>query len=70
LPVDGGVRTNHFGFTITGSSNLMLVVEGATNLGNPAWLPLSTNTLTGGSSFFSDATWTNYHSRYYRLSSP
>jgi len=29
-----------------------------------------TNTLTGGASYFSDAQWTNYPSRFYRFRSP
>jgi hypothetical protein len=68
-----GVRTNKFGFNITGSSNLVLVVEGSTNLVN--WSPVSTNTLntfvgTNGVSYFSDSQWTNYPGRFYRLRSP
>jgi hypothetical protein len=46
------------------------VVEAATNLGNPAWIPMSTNTLTSGSSYFSDPEWTNHPARFYRLRSP
>lgn len=65
-----GVRTNRFGFTITGTSNLVIVVEACTNLADAAWSPLGTNTLTGGSSYFSDPQWTNYPSRFYRLRSP
>jgi hypothetical protein len=65
-----GVRTNQFGFTITGSSNLVIVVEACTNLVNPIWSPVGTNTLTSGSSYFSDPRWTNYPSRFYRLRSP
>jgi hypothetical protein len=65
-----GVLTNAFGFTITGSSNLVIVVEGCTNLANPAWSVVGTNTLTGGSSYFSDPQWMNYPRRFYRLSSP
>ena len=65
-----GARTNHFGFTITGSSNLVIVVEACTNLAHPVWSPVGTNTLTGGSSYFSDPQWTNYPSRFYRLRSP
>ena len=67
-----GVRTNRFGFNITGSSNLVIVVEGCTDLSNPIWTPLGTNTLntfigTNGTSFFSDPQWTNYPGRFYRL---
>ena len=65
-----GVRTNQFGFTITGTSNLVIVVEACTNLANPVWSPVGTNTLTGGSSYFSDPQWTNYPGRFYRLRSP
>jgi hypothetical protein len=70
-----GVRTNRFGFNITGSSNLVIVVEACTNLANADWLPVSTNTLntfigTNGTSYFSDSQWTNYPGRFYRLRSP
>jgi hypothetical protein len=62
-----GVRTNQFGFNITGNSNLGIVVEACTNLANPVWSKVGTNTLTGGSSYFSDPQWTNYSRRFYRL---
>jgi hypothetical protein len=70
-----GVRTNKFGFNITGSSNLVIVVEGCTNLTNPAWNPIGTNTLntiigTNGTSYFSDSQWTNYPGRFYRIRLP
>ena len=65
-----GVRTNRFGFTITGTSNLVIVVEACTSLANPTWYPLATNTLTGGSAYFSDPQWANYPSRFYRLRAP
>jgi hypothetical protein len=65
-----GVRTNRFGFTITGTSGLVIVVEACTNLTNPTWSPVATNTLTDGSSYFSDPQWTNYPARLYRLRSP
>ena len=65
-----GVRTNRFGFNITGTSGLVIVVEACTNFSNPVWQPVQTNTLTGGSSYFSDSKWTNYSSRFYRLRSP
>jgi len=64
-----GVRTNLFGFTITWANNQVVVVEAATNLANPAWTPVGTNTLIGGSSYFSDPQWTNYPARFYRLRS-
>ena len=46
-----GVQANEFGFTITGTSNLVIVVEACTDLANPVWSPLGTNTLIDGSSY-------------------
>jgi hypothetical protein len=40
------------------------------DLANPAWTPVGTNTLTGGSSYFCDSQWTNCPNRFYRLRSP
>jgi hypothetical protein len=65
-----GVWSNQFGFTITGSNSLVIVVEACTNLATPVWFPVATNTLTGGSSYFSDPQWTNSPGRFYRLRSP
>ena len=65
-----GIKSNKFGFNITGSGNLVFVVEACTNFANPIWLPVSTNTLTGGAAYFSDPQWTNYPGRFYRLRSP
>ena len=65
-----GVRTNGFGFIISWATNISVVVEACTNLANPIWSPVGTNTLTGGSSYFSDPQWTNQPSRFYRLRSP
>ena len=70
-----GVLNNQFGFNITGSSNLVIVVEASTDLSNPAWIPVGTNTLstfvgTNGTSYFSDPEWANYLNRFYRFRSP
>ncbi len=65
-----GVRTNQFGFDINWASDLVTVVEACTNLTNPVWTPVGTNTLTDGSSYFSDPEWTNHPVRFYRLRSP
>ncbi len=65
-----GVQNHRFGFTITGTSGLVVVVEACAGLANPAWLPLQTNSLAGGSSYFNDPQWTNYSSRSYRLRMP
>jgi hypothetical protein len=65
-----GVRTNQFGFNIAWASGHTVVVEACTNLANPVWFPVATNTLAGDSSYFSDPQWTNYPARFYRLRSP
>lgn len=67
---DFGVRSNRFGFTISGTSGIVVVVEACTDLANPVWSPLRTNTLTDGPSYFNDPQWTNYPARFYRLRSP
>jgi hypothetical protein len=64
-----GVQNNQFGFNITGTSGLVIVVDTCTNLANPIWTPVATNTLTSGTSYFSDPQWTNYPGRFYRLGS-
>jgi hypothetical protein len=73
VPTSGasfGVRTNQFGFDMTWANGRVIVVEACTNLVNPIWSPVGTNTLTGGASYFSDPQWMNYPGRFYRLRSP
>ena len=65
-----GVRANQFGFTITGTANIPIVVEACVNLAKPVWSPLTNVTLTNGLFYFGDAQWTNYARRYYHLRSP
>jgi hypothetical protein len=65
-----GVGPNGFGFNITGTTNIPIVVDAATNLAAPAWTPLQSCTLTNGSIYFSDPQWTNHPARFYRLRSP
>ena len=65
-----GVGTNGFGFVISGSSNLVVVVEACTNLVSPSWVPIGTNILSDGTSVFADPQWTNNPVRYYRISTP
>jgi hypothetical protein len=65
-----GVRTNQFGFTVAWATNLYVVVEAATDLANPIWSPVQTNTLTSGWFHFSDPMWRNYQTRFYRIRSP
>jgi len=65
-----GVSNNQFGFDITGTTNIPIVVEACTNLVNPAWFPLTNVLLTNGLFHFTDFQWTNYSSRYYTISAP
>jgi len=60
-------QTDGSGFTIYWAANKTVVVEACTNLRNPTWVPVSTNTLVGGSAYFSDPQRTNYPSRFYRV---
>jgi hypothetical protein len=46
------------------------VVEACTDFANPVWTPVGTNTLTRGSSYFSDPQWAEHPARLYRLRSP
>jgi hypothetical protein len=65
-----GVRTNRFGFSITGTTNIPIVVEASTDLATSSWTPLQTCTLTNGLVYFTDPQWTNRPTRFYRLRSP
>jgi hypothetical protein len=62
-----GIQTNGFGFVISWATNQTVVVAACTNLFNPAWQPVQTNTQNGGTSYFSDSQWTNYPVRFYRV---
>ena len=64
-----GVQPGGFGFTISWATNASVVVQAATNLATPVWLPVCTNTLTGGTNYFSDPQWRNYPGRFYRVTS-
>jgi len=66
-----GVTAGQFGFGITGPTNMAIVVEACTNLANPVWLPVVTNTLSAtGTGNFSDPQTGSYRTRYYRFSAP
>jgi hypothetical protein len=74
-----GVQTNQFAFNIIGD-DWPFIVEACTNLVNPTWSPVATNTVMGaisdfnmateGVSYFSDSQGTNYPGRFYRLAMP
>jgi hypothetical protein len=65
-----GLRGNQFGFDITGTSGLVIIVEASDTLSNPQWTPISTNTLAEVPLKFDDAAWRNHQSRLYRFRSP
>ena len=65
-----GVRDDQFSFSIFWATNATVVVEASTSLTNPIWSPVGTNTLTDGTSDFSDPHWAQYPTRFYRLTSP
>jgi len=65
-----GVRDNHFGFNITGTADIPIVIEASSNLAVPSRIPLKTCTLTNGLIYFSDQQWTNYPGRFYLIRSP
>jgi uncharacterized delta-60 repeat protein len=59
-----GIQSNHFAFQVSGPSNQVIVVEASANLRN--WLPLATNTLSGGPLLFSDPSPASLPMRFYR----
>ena len=65
-----GVRADGFGFNIAYPIKQVVVVEAATDLAQPVWLPVGTNTITGGTAHFTDPQWANYLGRFYRLRTP
>jgi hypothetical protein len=65
-----GVQNSQFGFNITGTNNFAVVVEVCTNLANPVWVPLTTNTLVNGSVYFSEPVQENSCGRFYGLGLP
>lgn len=64
-----GVQNGKFGFNIGWAEGQTVVVDACTNLANPVWVPLATNTLNGSTYYFVDSNWTNYPGRYYRIRS-
>ena len=64
---DFGAKAGQFGFNVTGTSPLSFVVEAASDLAQPVWSPVSTNTLTAGSVKFGDPRWADHPNRFYRI---
>jgi hypothetical protein len=65
-----GVQGNQFGFDITGTTNIPIVVQACTNLAQPVWLPLQSLTLTNGLVHFSEPVQSNSPARFYRIGAP
>ncbi|HEY3852824.1 MAG TPA: leucine-rich repeat domain-containing protein [Verrucomicrobiae bacterium] len=65
-----GVSNSQFGFNITGSTNLKVVVEACSNLTSPVWTPIETVTLSNGLFHFSEPINTNSAARFYGLGFP
>jgi hypothetical protein len=63
-----GVRTNQFGFNITGTPSIPIVVEACDNLAIPVWTPVQALTLTNGLFYFSEPKQTG-SGRFYRIAS-
>jgi hypothetical protein len=61
-----GVRTNQFGFDITGTSNIPILIEATEDPADPTWTPLQKLTLTNGLFYFSEP---EQMHRFYRISS-
>jgi hypothetical protein len=59
-----------FRLPITGTPNIPIVIEAANDPTGSTWTPLQSCTLTNGLIYFSDAQWTNFQSRIYRIRSP
>ncbi|MGH7993148.1 MAG: leucine-rich repeat domain-containing protein [Limisphaerales bacterium] len=65
-----GLRTNRFGFDISGTANIPIAVVASTNPAGGPWTVLQSCTLTNGLIYFSDPQWANYRARFYRFRSP
>jgi hypothetical protein len=65
-----GVQGNEFGFNITGTTNIPIVVEACTNLGDTSWILLQSCTVTNGLIHFRDPAGTSFPSCIYRIRSP
>jgi len=65
-----GIQTNGFNFSITGPTNLPVVVEASASLGDAMWVSLQNAQLTNGTFAFKDGQWTNYATRFYRVRAP
>lgn len=65
-----GVQQGHFGFDITGTADIPVVIEASTNPVAGSWIPLHNCTLTNGSIHFADPQLATQPGCFYRLRSP
>jgi len=65
-----GVRSNRFGFTITGTAGIPITIAARTNAILGPWIDLQTRNLDRGSVYFADPAWTNVPARFYRIQAP
>jgi hypothetical protein len=59
-----------FAMQITATTNIPVVVETSTNVSGAAWLPLASNTVSGGCCVVADPQWTDHAHRFYRIAWP
>ena len=64
------LKAGQFGFSITASEDIDFVVEACEDLSHPVWFQVAISTVFFGSSQYSDPSWTNHSSRFYRFRSP
>jgi hypothetical protein len=62
-----GFQTNQFGFNLSWAAGQTAIVKACTNLLNPMWLPIQTNSLSSNSVYFSDPQSKNYSRRFYQV---
>jgi hypothetical protein len=65
-----GFQANQFGFNITGTTNIPIVVEASADLLLPVWVPIQNCTITNGVIHFADSQSAGHPSRFYRIRSP
>jgi hypothetical protein len=65
-----GMHAGRFGFNITATNNLTVMVEACTNISQPVWSPVTTMNVNGAPALFSDPKTTNFVARFYHLEMP
>ena len=69
-PQTGSVQQGRFGFNITGTANIPVVIEASTNPFAGSWIPLQSCTLTNGSIHFADPQMATQPGYFYRIRTP